>query len=113
MPLYTSIVFKVMKERGLHEGTIEQRDRLFRERMCRADGQPAETDDENRLRLDDGELHENVQMAAKALWPQVTSEDLFQLTDYANDKHEFLKLFGFERSDRTAPGSPASLVGAT
>lgn len=99
MPLYISIVFKVMKELGLHEGTIEQLDRLFRDRMYRADGQPAQTDDENRLRLDDWELRPEVQAKAKALWPQITSENLFALTDYANYKHEFLKLFGFERDD--------------
>lgn len=99
MPLYISIVFKVMKELGLHEGTIEQLDRLFRDRMYRTDGQPAQTDDENRLRLDDWELRPEVQAKAKALWPQITSENLFALTDYANYKHEFLKLFGFERDD--------------
>ncbi len=99
MPLYISIVFKVMKEQGLHEGTIEQIDRMFRERMYREDGTLAETDDENRLRLDDWELRPEVQAQAKALWPQVTSENLFELTDYANYKHEFLKLFGFERDD--------------
>lgn len=99
MPLYISIVFKVMKELGLHEGTIEQLDRLFRDRMYRTDGAPAATDDENRLRLDDWELKPEVQTQAKTLWPQVTSENLFQLTDYANYKHEFLKLFGFERDD--------------
>ena len=78
MPLYISIVFKVMKELGLHEGTIEQLDRLFRDRMYRTDGAPAATDDENRLRLDDWELKPEVQTQAKALWPQVTSENLFQ-----------------------------------
>lgn len=99
MPLYLSIVFKVMKELGLHEGTVEQLDRLFRDRMYRADGQPAAVDDQNRLRLDDWELRPEVQTAAKALWPTITTDNLFQLTDYANYKHEFLKLFGFERSD--------------
>ncbi|SEM18504.1 enoyl-[acyl-carrier protein] reductase / trans-2-enoyl-CoA reductase (NAD+) [Pseudoxanthomonas sp. GM95] len=99
MPLYISIAFKVMKEQGLHEGTIEQLDRLFRERMYRTDGATAEVDDENRLRLDDWELKPEVQAAAKAIWPQVTTENLFELTDYASYKHEFLKLFGFERDD--------------
>jgi enoyl-[acyl-carrier protein] reductase/trans-2-enoyl-CoA reductase (NAD+) len=99
MPLYISIVFKVMKALGLHEGTIEQLDRLFRERMYRADGAAPELDDEQRLRLDDWELRPEVQTAAKAIWPQVTSENLFELTDYANYKREFLKLFGFERDD--------------
>ncbi len=99
MPLYISMVYKIMKEKGLHEGTIEQLDRLFRERLYRQDGQPAEVDEQNRLRLDDWELRDDVQDACKALWPQVTTENLFELTDYAGYKHEFLKLFGFERTD--------------
>jgi enoyl-[acyl-carrier protein] reductase / trans-2-enoyl-CoA reductase (NAD+) len=99
LPLYIAIVFKVMKEKGIHEGTIEQLDRLFRERMYRADGAPAEVDEEHRLRLDDWELREDVQTACKAIWPQVTTENLASLTDYASYKHEFLKLFGFERND--------------
>ncbi len=72
---------------------------MFRERMYRADGAPAEVDEAHRLRLDDWELRTEVQDACKAIWPQVTSENLFELTDYANYKHEFLKLFGFERDD--------------
>ena len=99
MPLYISIAFKVMKEQGLHEGTIEQLDRLFRERLYRADGTKPEVDEENRLRLDDWELKPEVQDAAKAIWPTVTTENLFETTDYASYKHEFLKLFGFERDD--------------
>ena len=99
LPLYIAIAFKVMKEKGLHEGTLDQLDRLFRERMYRADGAPAELDEEGRLRLDDWELRDDVQAQCKALWPQITTENLFALTDYAGYKHEFLKLFGFERDD--------------
>ena len=99
LPLYIAIAFKVMKEKGLQEGTLDQLDRLFRERMYRADGAPAELDDEARLRLDDWELRDDVQAQCKALWPQITTENLFELTDYAGYKHEFLKLFGFERDD--------------
>ncbi|MFT4248671.1 MAG: trans-2-enoyl-CoA reductase family protein [Pseudomonas sp.] len=99
LPLYIAIVFKVMKAKGIHEGTIEQLDRLLRERMYRADGQPGEVDAEQRLRLDDWELREDVQAQCQAIWPQVTTENLFALTDYASYKHEFLKLFGFERDD--------------
>lgn len=99
MPLYISLVFKVMKEKGLHEGTVDQLNRLFRERLYREDGQAPETDEEHRLRLDDWELRDDIQDTCKALWPQVTTENLFELTDYAAYKHEFLKLFGFERSD--------------
>lgn len=99
MPLYLSMVFKIMREKGIHEGTQDQLDRLFRERLFRADGAPAALDDKGRLRVDDWELRDDVQDACKALWPQVTTENLFQLTDYAGYKHEFLSLFGFERSD--------------
>ncbi len=99
LPLYIAIVFKVMKAQGLHEGTIEQLDRLLRERMYRADGQPGALDDERRYRLDDWELRDDVQAECKAIWPQVSTQNLFELTDYASYKHEFLKLFGFERDD--------------
>lgn len=97
MPLYISMVYKVMKEQGVHEGTIDQLNRLFGERLY-ADGEP-EVDEAGRLRLDDWELRDDIQQACKDLWSQVTSDNLFALTDYAGYKHEFLKLFGFERDD--------------
>jgi len=99
IPLYVSIAFRIMKEKGIHEGCIEQINRLFHDRLYRADGANAPTDDEGRLRLDDWELRDDVQDACKALWPTVTTENLRQITDYAGYKHEFLKLFGFDRSD--------------
>jgi len=99
MPLYLSMVFKIMKEKGVHEGTQDQLDRLFRDRLYRADGAPAALDEEGRLRLDDWELRDDVQDACKALWPQVTTENLFEMTAYAEYKEQFLKLFGFERKD--------------
>ena len=101
MPLYIAMVYKVMKEQGLHEGTIEQLNRLFGERLYSSRGQAGEldTDEAGRLRLDDWELRDDVQQACKELWPQVTTENLFQITDYAGYKHDFLKLFGFERDD--------------
>jgi enoyl-[acyl-carrier protein] reductase/trans-2-enoyl-CoA reductase (NAD+) len=99
MPLYLSMVFKVMKEQGIHEGTGDQLNRMFRDRLYRTDGQPGEVDEKGRLRLDDWELRDDVQNACKALWPQVTTENLFELTDYAGYKREFLNLFGFERTD--------------
>ena len=99
IPLYVSIAFKIMKEKGIHEGCIEQINRLFHDRLYRADGAHAPTDDEGRLRLDDWELRDDVQDACKALWPTVTTENLRQITDYTGYKHEFLKLFGFDRAD--------------
>lgn len=99
MPLYIALVYKVMKDKGLHEGTIEQLNRLFREQLYRDDGQAFDVDEAGRLRMDDKELRDDVQAECKALWQQVNNDNLFQLTDYAGYKHEFLKLFGFERSD--------------
>lgn len=99
MPLYIALVYKVMKEKGLHEGTIEQLNRLFSEQLYRSDGKAFDLDDAGRLRMDDKELRDDVQDQCKQLWQQVNSENLFQLTDYAGYKHEFLKLFGFERAD--------------
>ncbi|CAM4043088.1 enoyl-ACP reductase FabV [Vreelandella rituensis] len=96
MPLYIAMVYKVMKEKGLHEGTIDQLNRLFADYLY--DGAPA-TDEKGRLRLDDWELRDDVQQACKDLWPKVTTDNLFKITDYAGYKHEFLKLFGFERDD--------------
>ncbi|QEA37758.1 trans-2-enoyl-CoA reductase family protein [Pistricoccus aurantiacus] len=97
MPLYIAMVYRIMKEQGLHEGTIDQLNRLFGEQLY-AKNAP-ETDEAGRLRLDDWELREDVQQACRDLWPQVTSDNLFSITDYAGYKHEFLKLFGFERDD--------------
>jgi enoyl-[acyl-carrier protein] reductase/trans-2-enoyl-CoA reductase (NAD+) len=99
IPLYVSIAFKIMKAQGIHENPIEQANRLFQDRLYRADGAKPATDDEARLRLDDWELRDVVQDACKTVWPTVTTENLWELTDYAGYKHEFLKLFGFDRDD--------------
>ncbi|KAA0875097.1 enoyl-ACP reductase FabV [Nitrincola tapanii] len=92
MPLYLSMVFKVMKEQGLHEGCMEQVWRLFSTGLY---GEGGVMDEQQRFRLDDWELRDEVQNACRELWPQVTTENLFELTDYAAYKAEFLKLFGF------------------
>ena len=95
MPLYISMVFKIMKEKGLHEGCMEQIHRLFTTQLYKEDATAATTDDARRLRLDDWELQEDVQQACKDLWPSITTENLFELTDYKEYKEEFLQLFGF------------------
>ncbi|BEU02901.1 enoyl-[acyl-carrier-protein] reductase [NADH] [Agarivorans sp. OAG1] len=94
MPLYISMVFKIMKEQGLHEGCMEQIYRLFNERLY-LEGEQAPVDEQNRLRLDDWELREDIQQACVDLWPQITTENLKEHTDYEYYKAEFLKLFGF------------------
>lgn len=99
MPLYISLVYKVMKDKGLHEGTIEQLNRLYLTQLYPVAGEAVVLDEANRIRLDDWELRDDVQEACKALWAQVNNETLFELTDYASYKHDFLKLFGFGRED--------------
>ncbi|MGE9292793.1 MAG: enoyl-ACP reductase FabV [Puniceicoccales bacterium] len=92
VPLYVSLLFKIMKEKGLHEGCIEQMYRLFAEKYN--SGQP-ETDEAKRIRLDDWEMKPEVQEAVKALWPTVTSENLEEISDFAGYQKDFLQLFGF------------------
>jgi enoyl-[acyl-carrier protein] reductase / trans-2-enoyl-CoA reductase (NAD+) len=92
MPLYLAILFKVMKEGGTHEGCIEQIQRLFKE--CLYSANPR-MDDASRFRVDELELSREVQSKVEAIWPQVTEENLFELTDFKGYKDEFLRLFGF------------------
>lgn len=108
MPLYIAMVFKKMREEGIHEGCMEQIYRLFSQRLYKNDGLAPETDDHNRLRLDDWELREDIQQHCRELWPQITTENLKTLTDYELYKEEFLKLFGFgvEGVDYDADVSP-------
>ena len=93
VPLYISIVYKIMKERGLHEGCIEQIDRLYRTQLY--GGNALDFDDAGRVRIDDWEMRPDVQAEVTRLWPQITTENLAELTDSAGYQFEFLKLFGF------------------
>ena len=92
MPLYLSLLFKVMKANGTHEGCIEQVDRLFRNSLY---GTAAGPDSEGRLRADDLELDPAVQQAVLDAWATVTTENLHDVTDFKGYKAEFLRLFGF------------------
>jgi enoyl-[acyl-carrier protein] reductase/trans-2-enoyl-CoA reductase (NAD+) len=93
VPLYISILFKVMKERGTHEGCIEQIARLFRERLYSADGVILAED--GRIHVDDLEMDPGVQSAVAEVWPSINTENLASLADYAGYQSDFLKLFGF------------------
>ncbi|WP_049722302.1 enoyl-ACP reductase FabV [Gilvimarinus polysaccharolyticus] len=92
MPLYMSILFKVMKAKGTHEGCIEQIQRLFGE--CLYSANPR-LDSDNRFRVDELELDPATQAEVEAIWPQVTEENLMQISDYKTYHENFLKLFGF------------------
>jgi enoyl-[acyl-carrier protein] reductase/trans-2-enoyl-CoA reductase (NAD+) len=93
VPLYISIIYKIMKERGIHEGCIEQIDRLYRSQMY--GGNPLSFDDAGRVRIDDWEMIPEVQAEVARLWPTITTENLSALTDFDCYQSEFLKLFGF------------------
>ncbi|VAW58964.1 Short-chain alcohol dehydrogenase family [hydrothermal vent metagenome] len=93
MPLYLAMGFKVMKELDIHEGCIEQINRMFQTQLY--NHKTAGLDDNARIRMDDWELRDDVQSRVRELWPQVTDSNLFELTDYQGYKDEFLKLFGF------------------
>jgi enoyl-[acyl-carrier protein] reductase/trans-2-enoyl-CoA reductase (NAD+) len=94
VPLYIGILFKVMKERGLHEGTIEQIVRLYRDHLI-SDGVPA-TDDGGRIRLDDLEMTPEVQATVDGIWNEVTTERVGELLDYEGYQRDFRQIFGFD-----------------
>ncbi len=94
VPLYLSLLSRVMKKRNLDEGPLEQMRRLFTDFLCT--GKSLTLDQARRLRLDDREMRSDVQAEVAALWPQVTTENLREVTDFAGFQHEFRELFGFE-----------------
>jgi enoyl-[acyl-carrier protein] reductase / trans-2-enoyl-CoA reductase (NAD+) len=94
VPLYISILYRLMKDHGTHEGTIEQIVRLFRDHL--APSATPTTDEAGRIRLDDLELAPDIQAAVLSVWEGITTESLFSASDYAGFKQEFRSLFGFE-----------------
>ncbi|MFK8050496.1 MAG: enoyl-ACP reductase FabV [Halioglobus sp.] len=93
MPIYLAVLFKVMKERGSHEGCIEQVYGNFRDGLY---SDAPYLDDEGRLRADRKELDPEIQAAVGQLWEQINTDTLNELSDFAGYKREFLQLFGFE-----------------
>lgn len=93
IPLYISLLYKTMKEKGLHEGCIEQMQRLFADRLY--NGGEVPVDEKGRIRIDDWEMREDVQDAVKELWAQADTESLKEIGDLAGYKNDFLNLFGF------------------
>ncbi|MFT6287707.1 MAG: enoyl-[acyl-carrier protein] reductase/trans-2-enoyl-CoA reductase (NAD+) [Halieaceae bacterium] len=93
MPIYLAILFKVMKERGIHEGCIEQVNGLFRDSLY---GESPYHDEEGRLRADRRELDPEIQAEVAAIWDQISTENLREISDFEGYKREFLQLFGFE-----------------
>ena len=92
VPLYISILYTVMKKKGLHEGCIEQMDRLFYERFRQVD---ILTDEQGYIRMDDYELREDVQTEVEYLWDTVNQENLKEIADIDGYWEDFYHMFGF------------------
>ena len=94
IPLYISLLYKIMKKKGTHEGCIEQIQRLFKERLYT--GSPAMVDEKGRIRIDDLEMNTDVQSQVAALWAEATTESLPAIGDLVGYRTDFFNLFGFE-----------------
>ena len=92
VPLYISILFKIMKAKGTHEGCIQQIVRLFKDRLYEGD---LNLDQDGRIRVDDWEMDSEVQAEVASIWPSVTTENLRDVSDFNAYQKEFLELFGF------------------
>jgi enoyl-[acyl-carrier protein] reductase/trans-2-enoyl-CoA reductase (NAD+) len=92
VPLYISLLYKAMKAAGTHEDTIEQMDRLFRDRLYSGDAQP---DEAGRIRVDDWEMTPEIQSIVGQRWQEVNTENLSDLGDFEGYQSSFLRLFGF------------------
>jgi enoyl-[acyl-carrier protein] reductase/trans-2-enoyl-CoA reductase (NAD+) len=93
IPLYISLLYKIMKEEGVHEGTIEQIQRLFAERLY-TDSEVS-VDEKGRIRIDDWEMRDDIQEKVAALWTQATTENLAEIGDLEGYRNDFYNLFGF------------------
>lgn len=94
VPLYISLLFEVMKRKGVHEGCSEQMARLCFEHL--AEGRTPAVDSDRLIRLDDLEMRDDIQAEVARLWPRVTTENLDELSDFKGLKRDFNQLFGFE-----------------
>ncbi|MFN6017395.1 MAG: enoyl-ACP reductase FabV [Verrucomicrobiota bacterium] len=92
VPLYISLLYKVMKAEGTHEDCIEQMDRLFRDHLYNGNPQP---DEAGRIRIDDWEMAPAVQKLVNKRWTEVNTDNLREIADFDGYQAGFLKLFGF------------------
>ncbi|MDH3642720.1 MAG: trans-2-enoyl-CoA reductase family protein [Gammaproteobacteria bacterium] len=93
VPLYASLLFKAMKERGVHEDPIAHIFRMYATQLCSAE--PMRLDDVGRIRMDDLEMTDDVQDDVRQRWEQVTTDNLGSLGDLSGFREDFLKIFGF------------------
>ena len=95
VPLYISVLFKKMKEEGIHEDCIEQIYRLFSDRLT----EDPQLDSDGRIRIDDWEMREDIQQSVADTWQKISTDNLSEISDFEGYQSDFLKLFGFGLSD--------------
>jgi enoyl-[acyl-carrier protein] reductase/trans-2-enoyl-CoA reductase (NAD+) len=93
IPLYISLLYKIMKEEGIHEGCIEQIQRLYQDRLF--SGAEVATDEKGRIRIDDLEMRPDVQEKVAKLWNEAVTENLSEISDLEGYRKDFYNLFGF------------------
>jgi enoyl-[acyl-carrier protein] reductase / trans-2-enoyl-CoA reductase (NAD+) len=94
IPLYISLLYKIMKEEGIHEGCIEQIQRLYQERLYTGNEVPV--DEKGRIRIDDLEMRPDVQEKVATLWIEAVTENLSEIGDLEGYRKDFYNLFGFD-----------------
>lgn len=94
IPLYISLLYKIMKEEGIHEGCIEQIQRLYQERLYTGNEVPV--DEKGRIRIDDLEMRPDVQEKVAKLWVEAVTENLAEIGDLEGYRKDFYNLFGFD-----------------
>ena len=95
VPLYISLLFRFMKEKGTHEDCIEQMVRMFTDRLYRADAAGVPVDEAGRIRMDDWEMDPAIQEQVLRIWQEVDSQNIDSLSDLAGYRQNFYHLFGF------------------
>lgn len=93
VPLYAAILYKVMKEKDVHEGCIEQMYRLFKDRLYKSS---TEVDVAGRIRIDELEMRQDIQNEVKKIWETINSSNIHEVSDIDGYRKEFFRLFGFE-----------------
>ena len=91
VPLYITVLYKIMKERGVHEGCIEQMYRLFGEKF----GSNLNFDEKGRIRLDDFEMKIDIQQKVLDVWKAINNDNINELADIDGYWEEFYRMFGF------------------
>ncbi|APA00668.1 MULTISPECIES: enoyl-ACP reductase FabV [Flavobacterium] len=94
IPLYISLLYKIMKAEGVHEGCIEQIQRLYQQRLFT--GAEVPVDEKGRIRIDDWEMRDDIQAQVAQLWEQATTENLAEIGDLEGYRKDFYNLFGFD-----------------